>query len=81
MRIMDALDDLLWVPFEFESTGASIVYYDQNSFSRTAMTRRDFYHLKDGQNTDAKGVDQAMQERDSNVIAMNPMARKRLLTV
>lgn len=76
MRIMNALEDLLWVPFEFESTGTSIVYYDQNAFSRTAMTRRDFYHLKEG-----KEAEKALKEQDSNVISMNQPLRKRLLTV
>ncbi len=74
MRVMNALEDLLWVPFEFENTGASIVYYDHNSFSRTAMTRRDFYHLKDRQ-------EEPVQEQDSNVISLQQVARKRLLTV
>jgi D-glycero-alpha-D-manno-heptose-7-phosphate kinase len=76
MRVLDALKDLLWVPFEFESTGTSIVYYDQNSFSRTALTRRDFYHLQERQE-----APNAMQEADTNVISIGQVARKRLLTV
>lgn len=76
MRIMDALQDLLWVPFDFEATGSGIVYYDQNSFSRTALTRRDFYHLKNDED-----VLEAQQDENSNVIPITQPTRKRLLTV
>jgi D-glycero-alpha-D-manno-heptose-7-phosphate kinase len=48
LRIMQALGDLLWVPFEFETGGSNLIFYDQNaSYSQTSLTRRDFYHLRD----------------------------------
>ncbi len=76
MRVRDALEDLLWVPFEFESSGTSIIYCDQNSFNRTAQTRRDFYHLKEKEDASI-----AVQEADSNVISLGLLPRKRRLTV
>lgn len=45
-QIREALSDLLWVPFEFETGGSSIIFYDQNSYSPTSLQRRDFYHLR-----------------------------------
>ncbi len=46
LRIMQALEDLLWVPFSFETQGSSIVFFDRHGYSQTSLTRRDFYHLK-----------------------------------
>lgn len=46
LSVMQALEDLLWVPFEFENSGSSIVYFDHNSYSRASLSRRDYYHLK-----------------------------------
>jgi D-glycero-alpha-D-manno-heptose-7-phosphate kinase len=45
-RILDALSHLLWIPFEFENSGSQIVYQDNRIYSHTAMSRRDFIHLK-----------------------------------
>lgn len=69
-RVMEALNDLLWVPFKFETAGSSLVFYDQNNnYSQTSLTRRDFYHLKD----------QGEMQEESNVISMRP--GKRIVTV
>ncbi len=45
MSIKKALQDLLWVPFSFETGGSSIIFYDASSYSADSLTRRDFYHL------------------------------------
>jgi len=45
-KLCDALSDLLLVPFDFESSGSQIVYHDNLHYSRMAMTRRDYAHLR-----------------------------------
>lgn len=45
-RVMEALSDLLLVPFEFENGGSQIIYCDQVPYSLSAMHRRDFRHLQ-----------------------------------
>lgn len=44
--VCDALSELLLVPFEFESNGSQIIFYDDSHFSQMAMTRRDYHHLR-----------------------------------
>ena len=46
-KVLDALSDLLVVPFEFESMGTQIIFYDNPLYSKTSMLRRDFMHLKE----------------------------------
>jgi D-glycero-alpha-D-manno-heptose-7-phosphate kinase len=46
VAVLQALEDLLWVPFEFETSGSGVVYFDHTAYSRTALERRDYYHLK-----------------------------------
>lgn len=46
-KVCDALKDLLLVPFEFESSGSQIVFYDNLRYSMMAMTRRDYQHLQE----------------------------------
>lgn len=46
-KIYVALKDLLLVPFEFESTGSQIIFYDNRRFSTMSTTRRDYLHLQD----------------------------------
>ncbi len=45
-KILEALHELLWVPFKFESEGARVIFYDKNAYSVTSAYRRDFIHLK-----------------------------------
>lgn len=45
-KVCDALDDLLLVPFDFESSGSQIIFYDRLHYSQMAMTRRDYAHLR-----------------------------------
>ena len=52
--ILDELDDLLYVPFEFENSGSTIIHFEEDRFSRTSMIRRDFMHL---QQSDADEVE------------------------
>jgi D-glycero-alpha-D-manno-heptose-7-phosphate kinase len=44
-QIYEALKDLLLVPFEFESSGSQIIFYDRMNFSQMSMNRRDYRHL------------------------------------
>lgn len=46
LSVLKALEDLLWVPFEFENQGASIVYHDPSAYSPDSLNRRDYHHLK-----------------------------------
>ncbi len=46
MQVCDALQDLLLVPFDFESSGSQIIFYDHLHYSQMAMTRRDYRHLR-----------------------------------
>ncbi len=46
-QLCEALKDLLLVPFDFESSGSQIIYYDDLRYSMTAMKRRDYRHLRD----------------------------------
>jgi D-glycero-alpha-D-manno-heptose-7-phosphate kinase len=43
--ILKALSELLVVPFEFETGGSQIIFYDKPKYSRTSMLRRDYMHL------------------------------------
>lgn len=44
--VKHALEDLLWVPFQFENSGSQIIFYDPKPFSYSALHRRDFRHLE-----------------------------------
>jgi D-glycero-alpha-D-manno-heptose-7-phosphate kinase len=46
LKVCEALDNLLLVPFNFESSGSQIIFYDDSNFSQMAMTRRDYVHLR-----------------------------------
>src|SRR3990167_7565718 len=45
-RVCEALHNLLLVPFEFESGGSQIIFYDKLRHSQMAMTKRDYIHLR-----------------------------------
>jgi len=72
--IRKALENLLWVPFQFETGGSSIIFYDPASYSTDTFTRRDFYHL----NEKSDGG-QAGSGKGDNVLPMS--LKKRILTV
>jgi D-glycero-alpha-D-manno-heptose-7-phosphate kinase len=44
-QVYEALKDLLLVPFDFETGGSQIIYYDKSHYSQMAMKRRDYRHL------------------------------------
>lgn len=46
IRVCDALSDLLLVPFDFETSGSQIIFYDQSQYSQSSRTRRDYEHLR-----------------------------------
>ncbi len=41
-RVLNALSELLVVPFEFERGGSQLIHYDPPRYSRTAQERRDY---------------------------------------
>ncbi|OGT47428.1 MAG: kinase [Gammaproteobacteria bacterium RIFCSPHIGHO2_12_FULL_41_20] len=46
LAVCEALKDLLLVPFDFESSGSQIIFYDHLDYSQMAITRRDYMHLR-----------------------------------
>lgn len=46
IKVCDELNDLLLVPFEFETSGSQIIFHDHMHYSQMAMTRRDYQHLR-----------------------------------
>jgi D-glycero-alpha-D-manno-heptose-7-phosphate kinase len=47
LQLCEALKDLLLVPFEFESNGSQIIFYDDKQpYSMMARQRRDYAHLQ-----------------------------------
>lgn len=46
ISVCEALRHLLLVPFNFESSGSQIIFYDHLQYSQMAMTRRDYMHLR-----------------------------------
>ena len=46
LKVCEALQQLLLVPFQFENSGSQIIFYDDSHYSQMAMTRRDYMHLR-----------------------------------
>lgn len=46
-KLLQALSDLLWIPFDFESQGSHVAFYQPSQFTRESMLRRDFLHLRE----------------------------------
>lgn len=47
LQVCDALKDLLLVPFDFESSGSQIIFYDKMQYNQMVLTHRDYRHLRD----------------------------------
>lgn len=65
--VCHALNDLLLVPFEFETSGSQIIFYDQLHYSQMAMTRRDYVHLR---KQDIEDVEPLRRERLTRLLAV-----------
>lgn len=50
-QLYEALKNLLLVPFQFESNGSQIIFYDKQPYSMMAMQRRDYAHLSEKEKT------------------------------
>lgn len=46
LNVCEALQDILLVPFDFESSGSQIIFYDHLHSNQMAQTRRDYFHLR-----------------------------------
>lgn len=44
-KVCRELKELMLVPFDFESSGSQIIYYDNSLYSQMSMHRRDYRHL------------------------------------
>ncbi len=64
--VLDALHELLLVPFEFENDGSRIIHYEPTRYSRTGIVRRDFRHLQE----DAEAAEAAPISRKSSLKAV-----------
>ena len=51
-RLLEALSNLLLIPFSFENRGSHVALYEPNQFSETSLMRQDFAHLKNNRNVD-----------------------------
>lgn len=45
-KVCEALKNILLVPFDFESSGSQIIFYDNLHYNQMALTRRDYVHLR-----------------------------------
>ncbi len=72
VEIKQALEELLWVPFSFETGGSSIIFYDPATYSADSLARRNFHHLKEEPRDSSSAS-------DDKVLVMPP--KKRILTV
>jgi D-glycero-alpha-D-manno-heptose-7-phosphate kinase len=50
-QLCEALKDLLLIPFQFESNGSQIIFYDKQSYSMMSTQRRDYAHLREQEKT------------------------------
>jgi galactokinase len=73
LSVCDALKDLLLVPFEFESGGSQIIFYDQTHYSQMAMTRRDYIHLRHQQ---LEEVAPLQRQRLTRLLAVETLEEK-----
>lgn len=44
--VLEALQDLLWVPFDFETKGTHVAMYNPTTFTRESLIRHNYAHLK-----------------------------------
>ena len=44
--VLAALQELLWVPFDFENKGSHVALYNPTTFTRESLIRRNYAHLK-----------------------------------
>jgi D-glycero-alpha-D-manno-heptose-7-phosphate kinase len=58
--VCEALKDLMLVPFEFESSGSQIIFYDNMAFSQMSMNRRDYRHLRADQTDETSSKQQRL---------------------
>lgn len=47
-RVIEALKDLLLIPFQFENSGSQIIFYDNHNYNAMELARRDYRHLQSG---------------------------------
>lgn len=70
-KILDALSDLLAVPFEFEESGSQIIFYDKPQYSQTSMVRRDFRHLREQEKQDQLDLAELENKRHSKLTVIS----------
>lgn len=86
LKVCAALDDLLYVPFEFESSGSQIIFFDQLQYSQMAMTRRDYMHLRNQHLEETQPLNRerltrllAVDDQEFPLITREPLADDTLL--
>jgi len=62
-KVLEALSDFLWVPFDFERRGSHVAFYSPSKFSRESLVRRDFAHLKEARKSkNVQNITQFLRE-------------------
>lgn len=51
-KVRDALKNLLFIPFEFETNGSQIIFCDRMQYSQLEITRRNYIHLHQTQQSE-----------------------------
>jgi D-glycero-alpha-D-manno-heptose-7-phosphate kinase len=74
-RVCEALKDLLLVPFELETSGSQIIFYDHLQYSQMAMTRRDYIHLR---NQNMAALTPLNRERLTKLLAVDELYAENL---
>jgi len=73
LNVCDALSNLLLVPFDFETSGSQIIFYDASQYSQMAMTRRDYMHLR---NTSFEESSPLSRQRLTQITAVAQLSRE-----
>ncbi len=71
-KVLAALSDFMWVPFDFERRGSHVAFYSPAKFSRESLLRRDFAHLKEARRSkNVKNITRFLtDEKPNNVERM-----------
>ena len=68
IKLCEALKNLLLVPFDFETGGSQVTFYDHMQYSQMAMTRRDYVHLR---NQEIDEIATLQRERLTRLLAVD----------
>lgn len=76
LKVCEALRKLLLVPFEFETSGSQIIFYDHLHYSQMATTRRDYIHLRNQHLTDTQPLN---RQRLTRLLAVDDLPSEKAI--